>query len=464
MGLVYDMSPMDDLNKLWQECRDQLKDTLPQRTRVLLNKLSLKEIEGGQATMAVASEFILDSIKGQKASLENILSEKVGSNIKVQFVVDSESSYVAETTKKEASEDKSFSSQSSSSVRKNPTLNPKYRLDNFIQGDNSDIAYRAAQVIAMNPGSSNFNPCLIYGGVGLGKTHLLQAIGNYIYDNNPDMNVIYVTAEAFTNEFINSFGEKEANNNFKKTYRNADVLLIDDIHFLQKKGGTQEELFHTFVDLHHNNKQIVFTCDRPITELTDITDRLRTRFSSGLNVDLRPPEYEIRIAIAKRKCKDLNLNISDEVINYICQSVRTNVRDLEGSLITISGISKLIGKPATIEMAREQLKNVVIEPVNINTNFTINDVFTTTSNYFNVSLVDMKGTSRRKSILVPRQVAVYISYKYGHFTLSDIGKYLNKDHTSIRYTYYQVDSQKEVDESLRTTIDTINKLLNEKNS
>ncbi|MBQ0071473.1 MAG: chromosomal replication initiator protein DnaA [Spirochaetales bacterium] len=439
-------------------------DTLPQRTIKFLEKISLKDLEEDKATLAVASEFILDSIKGQKAAIENILSEKLGSNVKVEFIVDSEvNKEIKETAAKETvKETKETMTFPKFPARKNPTLNPKYTLDNFIQGDNSDIAYRAAQVIAMNPGTTNFNPCLIYGGVGLGKTHLLQAIGNYIYDKNPDMNVVYVTAESFTNEFINSFGSKESNNKFKKTYRNADVLLIDDIHFLQQKSSTQEELFHTFVELHHNNKQIVFTCDRPITELSDITDRLRTRFSSGLNVDLRPPEYEIRVAIARQKSKDLGLNIPDDVIDYICQAVRTNVRDLEGSLITISGIAKLIGKPATIEIAKDQLKNVVIEPVTINTNYSINDVFTATANYFNVSLVDMKGASRSTAIKVPRQIAIYISYKYGHFTQSDIGKYLNKDHTSIRYSFSQVDSQKEVDESLRKAIEAINKMLNEK--
>ena len=332
---------MEDFEQLWNDIKQQLTDNLPSGAARLLSRMELRDIKDGKAELTAASKFVLDNIKEYRTVIENLLSEKTGENLSLSITVSGDT-----RTKPSPTTDEKVSSKSdrkAQNTKKNPTLNTKYTLDNFIQGDNSDIAYKAAQVIAMNPGNNPFNPCLIYGGVGLGKTHLLQAIGNYIFERNPDMNIIYVTAESFTNEFISSFGSNEAKNKFKKTYRNADVLLIDDIHFLQKKESTQEELFHTFVELHHNNKQIVFTCDRPITELTDITDRLRTRFSSGLNVDLRPPEYEVRVAIAKQKNARENLGIPDNVLDYICQAVRTNVRDLEGALITISGIANLVG-------------------------------------------------------------------------------------------------------------------------
>ena len=450
---------MEVLDQLWNEVKEQLSDTLPTGASMLLSRVELKNIEEGVALITAQSKFVLDSIKDYKTVIENVLSVKMGENITVSIEVSSDTK-ISEVKSQSSKENTGVSPKKETSA-KNPTLNPRYTLDNFIEGDNSDIAFRAAQVIAMNPGNEPFNPCLSYGGVGLGKTHLLQAIGNYIYSNHPDMNIIYVTAESFTNEFIASFGNKESNNKFKKTYRNADVLLIDDIHFLQKKESTQEELFHTFVELYHNNKQIVFTCDRPITELTDITDRLRTRFSSGLNVDLRPPKYEVRVAIAKQKNKEEELDIPDNVLGYICQAVRTNVRDLEGALITISGIARLVGTKATIEMAKEQLKNMVVEQVTINANYSINDVFTATANYFNVSLVDMKGASRSKNIRIPRQIAIYIAYNYGHFTQSDIGKYLNKDHTSVRYSVQQVESLIEIDESTRKTVDAINRIISE---
>lgn len=448
---------MEELIELWKDTKNKMEDILPPTAKTYLERIDIKEKKDGIITLVAPSKFILTGIKEHKIVLENFLSEKLGEDVTIEFVIGKTAQRVVTET-----QDENNINTREISKKQNPTLNPKYTLDNFIRGENSDIAYKAALIIAENPGVTNFNPCLIYGGVGLGKTHLLQGIGNYIYNKHPDMNVIYVTAETFTNEFIATFGERGPNNNFKAKYRTADVLLIDDIHFLQKKSGTQEELFHTFVDLYNNNKQIIFTCDRPIIELTDITDRLRTRFSSGLNVDLRPPEYEIRLAIAKQKNKENKLNIPDNVLDYICQTVRTNVRDLEGALKTISGIAKLVGTTPTIQMAKEQMKNVIVEPVVLNVDYTINDVFTTASNYFNVSLVDMRGSSRSKGIKEPRQIAIYVAYKYGHFTQSDIGKYLGKDHTSVRYSVNQIDSQLEVDESIRKAIDAIDKMLRKK--
>lgn len=448
---------MEDLLILWNETKEMLNNTLPSSSKVFLSNLDIKDIDDKTVTIKADSEFVVTIMKDHKALIENYLSEKTGHDLKVSFIVEKNNKNVSRNNNQ-------IESKKTENIKiekkKNQTLNPKYTLDNFIKGDNSDIAYKAAKVIALNPGTTSFNPCLIYGGVGLGKTHLLQAIGNYIFDNDPSMNVVYVTAETFTNEFLDSLGSNDTQKSkFKRKYRNVDVLLIDDIHFLQKKAGTQEELFHTFVELHHNNKQIVFTCDRPVTELTDITDRLRSRFSSGLNVDLRPPEYEVRLAIARQKNKEENLNLSPSILDYIAQSVRTNVRDLEGALITVSGISKLVGSPATIEMAKESMKNLIIEPPAVNVDFTINDVFTAAANYFNVSLVDMRGTSRSRNIKIPRQIAMYVAYHFGHFTQSDIGKYINKDHTSVRYSVLQTEALIDSDETVRKSIDAVEKML-----
>ena len=457
---------MDDLKTLWKETKEMMKDNLPSDAKTFLDNIDIREIKDGEVTLVASSEFVVSVIKEHKAVIENFLSEKAGENLKVRFMTDRSLSKAKTRTDESETKEQPVTKKApepAEEKKKNPTLNQRYTLDNFIPGDNSDIAYKAAKVIALNPGKSTFNPCLIYGGVGLGKTHLLQAIGNYIYSTHPEMNVIYVTAENFTNEFIECLGSGSTSK-FKKKYRDVDVLLIDDIHFLQKKTATQEELFFTFVELHHNEKQIVFTCDRPINELTDITDRLRTRFSSGLNVDLRPPEYEVRLAIARQKNKTEKLGLSDEVLDYISQSVRTNVRDLEGALITVSGIAKLVNTPATIEMAKESLKNLIIETPAVNVDYSINDVFTAAANYFNVSLVDMKGANRSRSIKMPRQIAMYVAYKYGHFTQSDIGKYLNRDHTSVRYSVLQVESLIDTDDSVRKSIDAVTKSLNSKNS
>lgn len=458
---------MDDLMTLWNETKEMMKDTLPSDAKAFLDNIDIREMKDGVVTLVASSEFVASVIKEHKAVIENFLSEKAGENLSVKFITDKSLSKTKSRSGEKTVNDEvkpEKAAKKEAEKKRNPTLNPRYTLDNFIPGDNSDIAYKAAKVIALNPGKSTFNPCLIYGGVGLGKTHLLQGIGNYIYSTHPEMNIIYVTAESFTNEFIDCLGSNSTSK-FKKKYRDVDVLLIDDIHFLQKKTTTQEELFYTFVELYHNAKQIVFTCDRPITELTDITERLRTRFSSGLNVDLRPPEYEVRLAIARQKNKEEKLGLSDEVLDYISQAVRTNVRDLEGALITVSGIANLVNTPATVEMAKENLKNLIIEtPAAVNVDYSINDVFTATANYFNVSLVDMKGANRSRAIKMPRQIAMFVAYKYGHFTQSDIGKYINKDHTSVRYSVMQVESLIDTDDSVKKAIDAVNRTLSSKNS
>ncbi len=455
---------MENYKKIWDETLDQIKSSASPAILSEIDNLTFKGVEGDIVKISVPSAFRLAIITKNKCDdlIKNTFSEKAGSNYKVNLEVDEKTKSKTSSSQKLQAKDKNTQNQAKTST--NTTLNKKYSFDNFVYGENSDLAFKAAQIIARNPGAS-FNPCLIYGGVGLGKTHLLQAIGNYIDEHDSSKKIIYVTAESFTNEFISCFGAGESSsvkNKFKHKYRNADVLLIDDIHFLQKKDSTQEELFHTFNSLYEDNKQIVFTCDRPITELTDITDRLRSRFTKGLNVDLRPPQYEVRMAIAKQKCKEMGFSIPEDTLDFICQSVRTNVRDLEGALTTVSAVSQIIGKPATIELAKEHLKDVLIDPIVKSNEYTINDIFTASANYFNVSLVDLKGNSRSKNIKVPRQIAIYFAYKYGKFTQSEIGSYLDKDHTSIGYTIKTMEPLIEVDDSINQALKDIKSKLEEK--
>ena len=339
----------------------------------------------------------------------------------------------------------------------NSYLNPKYSFDNYFEGTSNKVVRSASEAIAQNPGTS-FNPCLIYGGVGLGKTHLLESIGNYIDEHNPKMKIIYTTAESFTNEFIDSLLSKEKISSFKSKYRNVDVLLIDDIHFLQKKDSTQEELFHTFNELYDNHKQIVLTCDRPITELTDITDRLKTRFRKGINVDLQPPAYETRMAIAMQKCRERGYSIDQKVLEFICENINTNVRDLEGALTTLSSFAELVGKPVTIEIAREQLKNFIIEPAIKNTDITIDTIIHKTATYFNVKDYDIRGKSRNKNIMLARHISIYLASELTSYSLSEIGKVMNgKDHTTIMYSVEKIKSIMETDDSVKQAINDLKK-------
>ncbi len=440
---------MTNLETIWQEVQARLDESLPSGKKQWFDRISYSGEKDGKLQLSLSSEFFKDNAeKSCGTEIRNTADAISGEHIEIEFIVDSN---VKAEPKKRASVKKEKKEES---LSKNTTLNKAYSFDNFIPGDNSSFAFNAAKVIAQNPGIS-YNPCLIYGGVGLGKTHLLQSIGNYIDEHNPKMKIIYVTAENFTNEFINALSENNASS-FKLKYRNIDVLLIDDIHFLQKKNQTQEELFHTFNELYDNHKQIVLTCDRPITELSDITDRLKTRFRKGLNADLQPPAYETRVAIAMQKCKERNYKIDRNVLEYICQNIDTNIRDLEGALTTLSSFASLVGKPITIEIAKEQLKNFIVSPAIKNNEITIDMIIRKTADYFNVKDYDIKGKSRNKNIILARHISIYLSSKLTSYSLSEIGKAMNgKDHTTIMHSVDRIKSLLEADESVKTAVAAI---------
>ena len=442
---------MSDTDRIWKEAEVQLVDALPEAKRIYIDMIEYKGEKNGSIVLAFPSDFYKNNAeKNCRSEIENTISVIAGHHIDTVFITDENS-----TRKKEhKAKPKAQPKPKTENVSKNTTLNKIYSFDNFISGDNSSFAFNAARVIAQNPGTS-YNPCLIYGGVGLGKTHLLQSIGNYIDEHNPKMKIIYVTAENFTNEFINSLLTDKASA-FKIKYRSVDVLLIDDIHFLQKKNQIQEELFHTFNELYDNHKQIVLTCDRPITELTDITDRLKTRFRKGLNVDLQPPAYETRMAIAIQKCRERNYKLDNNVLEFICQSIDTNIRDLEGALTTLSSFASLVGKPITIEIAKEQLRNFIVAPAIRNNDITIDMIIRKTADYFNVTDYDIKGKSRNKNIILARHISIYLSSKLTSYSLSEIGKAMNgKDHTTIMHSVDRIKSLLETDESVKTAVSAI---------
>ena len=442
---------MANLESVWKEAEERLEQSLPSAKRQWFDRISYCGENDGKLILSLPSEFFRDNAeKSCGDEIRNTIEAIAEESIEVAFIVDSNAKPAARKKAASAKPQKAPEAPAS----KNTTLNKAYSFDNFIAGDNSSFAFNAAKVIAQNPGIS-YNPCLIYGGVGLGKTHLLQSIGNYIDEHNPKMKIIYVTAESFTNEFINSLSANQASV-FKAKYRNVDVLLIDDIHFLQKKDQTQEELFHTFNELYDNHKQIVLTCDRPITELSDITDRLKTRFRKGLNVDLQPPAYETRVAIAMQKCRERNYSIDSKVLEYICQNIDTNIRDLEGALTTLSSFASLVGKPITIEIAREQLKNFIVSPAIRNNDITIDSIIRKTAEYFNVTDYDIKGKSRNKNIILARHISIFLASKLTSYSLSEIGKSMNgKDHTTIMHSVDRIKSLLETDESIKTAVSAI---------
>ena len=334
-------------------------------------------------------------------------------------------------------------------VRNHPQLNDKFTFDSFVYDDVSTFAYNVALAAAKNPGTA-YNPILIYGGVGLGKTHLMQAIGNYIHKNDEDAKICYVSAENFTNEFTTSLLNK-TQDKLKAKYRSMDVLLLDDIHFLVDKPKVQEEVFYTFEALFNKKRQLVFTCDRPISELKGIEERLRTRFTRGISINLQIPGYETRCAILQKKIQELEESVPQEVIDYIAKNVQTNIRDLEGCLTTITAYKKLVGKQITVEMCQEHLRDYFSQPYS--GSITVDHIIKVVANHYNISLNDIKSDKRTKKILFPRQVAIYIARNLTEFSFPELGdEFGGKDHTTIMHSYSKIENAIKTDSSLNSTI------------
>lgn len=341
----------------------------------------------------------------------------------------------------------------------NTMLNPKYKFDSFVIGNSNRFAHAACLAVAEAPAKA-YNPLFIYGGVGLGKTHLMHAIGHYILQNNPKAKVVYVSSEKFTNELINSIKD-DKNEEFRTKYRNVDVLLIDDVQFIGGKERTQEEFFHTFNTLHENNKQIILSSDRPPKEIPTLEDRLRSRFEWGLIADIQPPDFETRIAILKKKADVENLNIPNEVMVYIATKIKSNIRELEGALIRIVAFSSLTNKEISVDLASEALKDIIS---NKHTRqVTIELIQDIVANYYNLRIEDFKSARRTRNITYPRQIAMYLCRKLTDMSLPKIGEeFGGRDHTTVIHAYDKISTGLKKDESLKNAIGDITKKINQK--
>ncbi len=336
-------------------------------------------------------------------------------------------------------------------------LNINYTFDTFVVGSNNRLAQASAIAVSENPGEI-YNPLFIYGGVGLGKTHLMHAIGHYIIDQNPDANVLYVTSEQFTNEVIEAI--RKGNNSpdiikkFREKYRNIDVLLIDDIQFIIGKDSTQEEFFHTFNHLYEQKKQIVITSDKPPKDMDVLEDRFRSRFAWGLIADIQFPDFETRMAILQKKVEAFNYNIGDDVLSYIANNVKSNIRELEGSIKKVVALANLEKRDIDLDITKEALKDIVspdspsvITPENI-----INVV----CDHYSVSIEDIKSSKRNKELVHPRQMIMYLCRSMTNATYKEIASYLGgRDHSTIMYGERSITDLIEKNEHTRRTIETI---------
>ena len=308
-------------------------------------------------------------------------------------------------------------------------IDPKYNFENFVVGKSNQFVYAAATNVAEEPGKG-FNPLFIYGGVGLGKTHIMHAIGNAVHINHPQLKTLYVTSEKFVNEFIGSIRTTKGNSSgFREKYRNVDVLMIDDIQFIANKPGTQEEMFHTFNDLYQMNKQLVFTSDRPPREIPDLEDRLRSRFEWGLIADIQPPDLETRIAILQKKAQLEKQNLPMDVLNYMAERIDTNIREMEGLLKKVIFLSKLSEKPPTVELVKEALKDYGDVS---DGSITSDDIIEKTCEYLHVDRDDLIGKKKNKEIVEARHIAMYLMTEMLTLPLKAIGNLFGgRDHTTV---------------------------------
>jgi len=333
---------------------------------------------------------------------------------------------------------------------RNSSLYPQYTFENFVVGPNNQLAHAAAVAVSKTP-ATQYNPLFLYGGTGLGKTHLMQAIGHYVAKEKPYMNVLYVSSEHFINEFIQALRTNTINS-FKIKYRNVDILLIDDIQFIEKKEQTQEEFFHTFNELYNNKKQIIITSDRPPKELSTLEERLRTRFEWGLITDIQPPNLETREAILRNKAELEGIEIPDEVLNFIARRIKSSIRALEAALKRLNIVASINNSPITIQDAKIHLKTLFDDDTD--KNISASEIMKKVAEKFNVSMEDIMSKSRHSKFIKPRFVAMYLSRKLTNLTTTDIGKeFGDRDHSTVLNAMNNVEKMMEEEEEIKELIE-----------
>ena len=341
--------------------------------------------------------------------------------------------------------------------KQHPQMRDDYTFEKYIIGENNNFAANAAIAISRNPGTA-YNPFLIYGGVGLGKTHLMQAIGNFVHENSENK-VICITSEDFLNEYLEGLAKNQMTP-FKNKFRFADVLLVDDIQFFQDKPGVQEELFHTFNALLNAKKQLVFTCDRPPSELKKFSERLISRFEQSLKVDLQPPRYEVRCAILKITAENRGASISDEVIDLISKNISSNIRDLISALNTLISYTELMGQPVTLEIAQQKLRDVLASTRQ--SNLSIEMIQKVVAETYSLNSNDLKGKKRNQNIVYPRQLAMYICREMTDYSTTEIGEaFGGRDHTTVLHSIEKIQGLLITDPTLDSTIESLKRKIKE---
>ena len=420
----------------WQNALKMLENTLPSASySTWFKPLKLHAVNGDNILIEAPNPFVLNQLNGRyKSMLENVLAQTFGRRYDLTLALTADiEKHMAQLTR--------------------TMLNTKYTFDNFIVGSSNSFAHAASLAVAEQPAGA-YNPLFLYGGVGLGKTHLMNAIGNYILTEDPSKNVLFITSETFTNEFIDALVKKRGTSELRDKMRNVDVLIVDDIQFLAKTTATQEEFFHTFNHLYEKGKQIILSSDRPPNEIPTIEDRLRSRFSMGLTVDIRKPDFETRVAILKRKCIDESIPCDDEVLEYIAGRVESNIRELEGALNRLRAKNELIGGRIDLQFAVDTLEGIL--PVDQPRTVTAQVILDVVSQRYNVTVADLQSKKRSKEYTLPRQIAMYLIREMTGLSTTAIGRELgDRDHTTVMHGCEKMESAMKTDPTFRRSIDEL---------
>ena len=448
---------LDQIRDRWTEILNHLKqeyDISDVSFNTWLLPLKVEAVENDTIIVVVPEESVgLQIIKKKyylplKVSVEEVM----GSPFEIEFILPNQLKETAEAISKEA-----LSEQMD--VFEKAGLNPKYTFSNFVVGESNNLAHAAALAVAETPAES-YNPLYIYGGVGLGKTHLMQAIAHFILQHNPTMRVLYVTSETFTNEIIAAIRSGNDNQKvldaFREKYRSVDVLLIDDIQFISGKDQTQQEFFHTFNSLYESKKQIIISSDKPPKEIDNLEERLCSRFLWGLPVDIQSPNYETRVAILKKKIEQEQVSgIDDDVIDYIATNVSSNIRELEGALTKIIAYSKLTSTEITLKFAEDVLSDLFNEAQK---EVTPDMIIKIVAEHFNISVSDILSKKKSQEIVYPRQLIMYLCRTLTDVALSVIGKKIgNRDHTTVIHGYEKIQREMEKNEKVKKDIEILKK-------
>ena len=458
---------MNDFSKVWEQMLSILKEEQTGASyKTWFAPLTQKHIDHDLKILYLLSpeEFICDVLnKRFMETLEQKAEIVLGSPYKVIIKTESDDEpEIIIPSRQEKSLNKTEENPKKILKEEN-FLNPRYNFDKFVVGNNNKHAYAAAYAVAESP-SLAYNPLFLYGGSGLGKTHLMHAIGHYILENYPDKNVLYVSSEMFTNELIKSLedNKKTRMRAFKNKYRNLDVLLIDDIQFIEGKEATQEEFFHTFNALYDMNKQIIISSDRAPNKLTKLDDRLTSRFQWNLTVDIQPPDFDTRVAILKKKAEEENLELDDElmeVIGLIAEKIKFNIRELEGAFTRITSFAAIMNEKITVKFARNILKDIL---TSVDFNITCETIKKTVCKHFNIKMADIESSKRTRNLAFPRQIAMYLCREMIGTSMPKIGEaFGGKNHTTVLHAIDKIATEIKENDETAAIVENLRNEINE---